>query len=94
MPAHSPRVPVSVEAERVQRRGIFPDDQDSPPLRVEATQDPLYQAIVAHLPAGARASDYITSLEIVARKPAPPGINVGRLVHGATSRGADDEPHP
>lgn len=33
-------------------------------------QDPLYQKIVAHLPAGAKASDYVTSLEITARKPA------------------------
>lgn len=33
-------------------------------------QDPLYQKILAHLPSGAKASDYITSLEITARKPA------------------------
>jgi AhpD family alkylhydroperoxidase len=33
-------------------------------------QDPLYQKIVASLPAGSKASDYITSLEITARKPA------------------------
>jgi len=32
-------------------------------------QDPLYQKIVANLPHGAKASDYITSLEITARKP-------------------------
>ena len=31
-------------------------------------QDPLYQKIIAHLPAGAKPSDYITSLEITARK--------------------------
>lgn len=31
-------------------------------------QDPLYQQIVAQLPAGAKASDYITSLEITAHK--------------------------
>ena len=31
-------------------------------------QDPLYQKIVAHLPAGTKPSDYITSLEITARK--------------------------
>jgi SAM-dependent methyltransferase len=31
-------------------------------------QDPLYQKIVAHLPAGAKPSDYVTSLEITARK--------------------------
>jgi arsenite methyltransferase len=32
-------------------------------------QDPLYQKIVAHLPAGSKPGDYITSLEIQARKP-------------------------
>jgi SAM-dependent methyltransferase len=32
--------------------------------------DPLYREILAHLPAGAKATDYITSLEIQARKPA------------------------
>jgi SAM-dependent methyltransferase len=34
-------------------------------------QDPLYQKITGHLPAGAKPSDYITSLAITARKPAP-----------------------
>ncbi|MEI7730008.1 MAG: arsenite methyltransferase [Verrucomicrobiota bacterium] len=34
-------------------------------------QDPLYQKIAAKLPPGTKASDYITSLEITARKPAP-----------------------
>lgn len=33
-------------------------------------QDPLYQKIMAQLPPGAKPSDYITSLEITARKPA------------------------
>jgi hypothetical protein len=32
-------------------------------------QDPLYAKILAHLPSGAKASEYITSLEITARKP-------------------------
>jgi arsenite methyltransferase len=32
-------------------------------------QDPLYQKIIASLPAGRKASDYITSLEVKARKP-------------------------
>jgi len=31
-------------------------------------QDPLYQKIIAQLPPGAKASDYITSLEVTARK--------------------------
>jgi arsenite methyltransferase len=31
-------------------------------------QDPLYQKIIAHLPVGTKPSDYITSLEITARK--------------------------
>ncbi len=32
-------------------------------------QDPLYQKIIAHLPAGAKPSDYITSLEVTASSP-------------------------
>lgn len=32
-------------------------------------QDPLYQRIIAQLPAGTTPSDYITSLEVTARKP-------------------------
>ena len=32
------------------------------------SQDPLYRKIIAQLPAGAKPSDYITSLEITARK--------------------------
>jgi len=32
-------------------------------------QDPLYLKIMAHLPAGAKPGDYVTSLEITARKP-------------------------
>ena len=34
-------------------------------------QDPLYKNILALLPPGAKASDYLTSLEVTARKPAP-----------------------
>jgi AhpD family alkylhydroperoxidase len=33
-------------------------------------QDPIYQKIMAHLPSGMKPSDYITSLEITARRPA------------------------
>jgi hypothetical protein len=32
-------------------------------------QDPLYQKIASNLPAGAKPSDYITSLEVTARLP-------------------------
>jgi arsenite methyltransferase len=32
-------------------------------------QDPLYQKIIAHLPAGTKPGDYITSLEVTAKKP-------------------------
>ena len=32
-------------------------------------QDPLYQKIIANLPAGTKVRDYITSLEVTARKP-------------------------
>lgn len=44
----------------------------SKPGHVEAMtsfEDPLYQNIVKHLPDGAKASDYITSLEVKAHKP-------------------------
>lgn len=40
-------------------------------------QDPLYHKITAHLPAGAKPSDYITSLDIQARKPAKSNMNSG-----------------
>lgn len=33
-------------------------------------QDPLYQRIISQLPAGTRPGDFITSLEVTARKPA------------------------
>ncbi len=33
-------------------------------------KDPLYQKIIQHLPAGSKPSEYITSLEVTARKPA------------------------
>lgn len=45
---------------------------NSKPTYVEAMtgfEDPLYQKIVANLPPGAKPSDYITSLEVQARKP-------------------------
>jgi AhpD family alkylhydroperoxidase len=41
-------------------------------------QDPLYQKIIAHLPAGSKPSDYITSLEITARKGAGTGAEPTR----------------
>lgn len=36
-------------------------------------QDPLYQKIVASLPAGTKPGDYVTSLEVAARKPGAAG---------------------
>jgi ubiquinone/menaquinone biosynthesis C-methylase UbiE len=36
-------------------------------------EDPLYRKIVEHLPAGAKPSEYITSLEVQARKPSGSG---------------------
>lgn len=35
---------------------------------MDAWQDPLYKEIIAHLPRGARVSDFVTSLDIAARK--------------------------
>jgi SAM-dependent methyltransferase len=37
---------------------------------LESFQDPLYKEIVARLPEGTTAADYLTSLEVTARKPA------------------------
>jgi SAM-dependent methyltransferase len=36
-----------------------------------AFEDPLYREIAAQLPAGTTAADYLTSLEVTARKPTP-----------------------
>jgi arsenite methyltransferase len=55
----------------------------SKPGYVEAMtsfEDPLYRKIVAHLPTGTKPADYLTSLEIQARKPVSavnysPGVN-------------------
>jgi arsenite methyltransferase len=40
-------------------------------------QDPMHQKILANLPAGTHPGDYITSLEITARKPGPAGCGSG-----------------
>ena len=61
------------ETERMAREaGLADIVLKSKPAYVEAMtnfEDPLYQKIVTHLPAGTKASDYITSLEVQARKP-------------------------
>jgi arsenite methyltransferase len=44
---------------------------------MEDWQDPFYQKIVANLPAGAKPSDYVTSLEVTARKQS---LNLGSNV--------------
>ena len=41
-------------------------------------EDPLYKKIVEHLPAGASPADYVTSLEVTARKPVLPSNPVTR----------------
>jgi SAM-dependent methyltransferase len=38
---------------------------------MEDVQDPLYAAVAEHLPAGARVSDYVASVDIRARRAAP-----------------------
>ncbi len=50
-------------------------------------QDPLYQKIIAHLPAGTKPGDYITSLEITAHKRGVPGLATtqGRIPSKAAS---------
>jgi AhpD family alkylhydroperoxidase len=72
------------------------------PQYVEAMtgfEDPLYQKIVAQLPAGTKPSDYIVSLEVQARKPqagkADSGIfspAVGELVAIGAAVAANCEP--
>jgi hypothetical protein len=39
--------------------------------------DPLYQKILARLPAGSMAGDFLTSLEVTARKPSAPAATDG-----------------
>jgi len=36
---------------------------------LEGFQDPLYREIASELPAGTRPADYVTSLDVAARKP-------------------------
>jgi AhpD family alkylhydroperoxidase len=72
------------ETERMARAaGLTGVVLKSKPGYVEAMtsfEDPLYRKIVAHLPAGTKPADYLTSLEIQARKPVSavnysPGVN-------------------
>lgn len=65
---------VLVEETRVMAReaGLTNVVLTSKPHYIDAMtdwQDPLYRRIVAALPAGSRTSDYITSLDVAARKP-------------------------
>lgn len=61
------------ETERLAREaGLVEINLTPKPVYVESMadwKDPLYQKILAHLPAGAKPSDYITSLAVAARKP-------------------------
>lgn len=60
------------ETNRMMRDAGLVDIQLTPkPIYVQAmseAEDPLYRKILAHLPAGSSPSDYITSLDISARK--------------------------
>jgi SAM-dependent methyltransferase len=52
-------------------------------------QDPLYQKIMAHLPAGTKPGDYVTSLEVTARKRgASPGAARTQSSTGSSERHA------
>jgi SAM-dependent methyltransferase len=59
--------------ERMARAAGLADIQLKPkPAYVDAMtnwEDPLYRKIIEHLPPNARPSDYVTSLEVTARKP-------------------------
>ena len=61
------------DTERMAREaGLMDIVLKSKPGYVEAMtnfEDPLYRKIVEHLPAGTKPSEYITSLEVQARKP-------------------------
>jgi len=65
------------ETERMARdAGLVDIRLNSRPDYVEGMadwQDPLYRQILAHLPPGTKPGDFITSLEITARKPAVAG---------------------
>ena len=55
------------------RAGLSDIVLSSKPQYIEAMhgwEDPLYQRIIASLPAGTKPADYVTSLDIAARKPA------------------------
>ena len=50
-------------------------------------KDPLYQKIIEHLPPGAKAGDYVTSLEVSARKPVT-AVNYSAEVNELVAIGA------
>jgi AhpD family alkylhydroperoxidase len=64
---------VASESERMAREAGLGDIVLNPKTAyvdgIVDSQDPLYQKIIAALPVGTRPSDYITNLEITARKP-------------------------
>ncbi len=47
-------------------------------------KDPLYRKILKHLPKGSKPSDYITSLEVQARKPAGRACGASRVTPAVT----------
>lgn len=65
------------ETERMAREaGLVDIRLNSRPEYVDGMsdwQDPLYREIMVHLPPGTKPGDFITSLEITARKPTDPG---------------------
>jgi len=64
------------ETERMARQAGLVDVVLTPKAdyveRMVDWQDPLYQKIIGHLPAGAKPSDYLTSVEVTARKAQSP----------------------
>jgi SAM-dependent methyltransferase len=64
-------VPVEETGRMVREAGLVDVELESHPEYIKAVtdwQDPLYRRIAEKLPAGAQASDYITSLNVRARK--------------------------
>lgn len=63
---------VSETGQMVREAGLSDIVLKSSPGYVEAManfEDPLYRKLIAHLPAGTKPADFITSLEVQARKP-------------------------
>lgn len=71
--AYGPELGLDGETERMAREAGLTDIRLNPKKDYVAAMtdwnDPLYKKIVDHLPAGSGPGDYVTSLEVLGRKP-------------------------